>query len=676
MKADVRVPVKLGIVQMRGGLDESTPTQLAPGGIARVARNFECAVSGGYTRVKGYERVSGQPRPSLARARVFGIAGSVPSIGATVTAGVSSGVVAAASSTYVVLTGESADFVIGDVLYVGATPYGTLTAPPSMTTKQYAQFKAAAANVYRALINPITGSGPVWGVFMLGATYYAIRNNAGGTAADLWKSTSSGWTQVTLPQEVAFTGGSGTAPAEGATITKGAVTATVKRVVTETGTWAGANATGRFIITSASGTFSAGALTAGATATLSGAQSDVTIPPDGHLHTIKANFYGQLVSQRIYGVTGVGRAFEFDGTTLVPISTGAGANDKPAYVAQHLSRLALAVGGSLVLSVAGNPYCYDTTLYAAELATGDEITGLVAAQGSETTEALTVFCRNSIRILYGTGVNGDWLLSSYSDNTGALAHTAQIMADTVALDDRGVVMLSATMAYGNFVQATLTANLNKFIQAHKSRASCSAINRSKSQYRVFFSDGNGLYLTLLNGKFLGAMPVRFPEAISCAWFGEDDAGDEVTLLGGETNGHVYMLDSGTSFDGEAIQASMTLNFDALGSARLLKRFRKASSEVMTNGYVEFQFGYKLGYGTSDINQPGYDAYTVSGDMPLWGSFTWGSFTWGGSSALPAEIGMVGTAENVQAAFRCNADYIDSFTVTSLIYQYSNRRLMR
>ena len=56
-----------------------------------------------------------------------------------------------------------------------------------------------------------------WGCF---GSVYAIRNNAGGTAAAVWKATTSGWVSVALFHEISFTNGT-TAYAEGSTLSLG-----------------------------------------------------------------------------------------------------------------------------------------------------------------------------------------------------------------------------------------------------------------------------------------------------------------------------------------------------------------------------------------------------------------------------------------------------------------------
>ena len=57
----------------------------------------------------------------------------------------------------------------------------------------------AAQAALRAAIQPMSGSGPVLGVWFYNGTVYGWRNNAGGTAAVMWRSTPAGWEQVATP---------------------------------------------------------------------------------------------------------------------------------------------------------------------------------------------------------------------------------------------------------------------------------------------------------------------------------------------------------------------------------------------------------------------------------------------------------------------------------------------
>ena len=116
--------------------------------------------------------------------------------------------------------------------------------------------------------------------------------------------------------------------------------------------------------------------------------------------------------------------------------------------------------------------------------------------------------RSTKNILYGTS-SANFSLSSFNTGTGAYAFTAQTMDQAYVLDDRGIMSLGTTLNFGNFLPAALTMNIPAYIAQHRELAVGSTVNRDKGQYRVFFSDGTGLYMTNLNGKVLGSMPVEY-----------------------------------------------------------------------------------------------------------------------------------------------------------------------
>src|SRR5690606_17335214 len=154
----------------------------------------------------------------------------------------------------------------------------------------------------------------------------------------------------------------------------------------------------------------------------------------------------------------------------------------------------------------------------------------------------------------------------------------------------------------------------------------STVSRDKGQYRVFFSDGTALYLTIVNGKSLGAMPVYLEHTVSCLTEGESASG-AARMFFGSHSGYVYELDCGSSFDGDPIQASITLVFDAIASPRIRKRFRRASIEMTGNSYAEISVAYDLGYRTPDIDQPDDVGYANDLRSAYWDEFTWDSFVW-------------------------------------------------
>lgn len=678
------------IVELRGGLDQKTPTLKLPPGFCRDAVNFEIEPTGGYTRVEGYERVDGHASPSASTYAIIQVTAftNTPTVGQTLTGGTSGAtgqiIAVVPASLYLVLTLITGNFTTTEAVAVGATPIGTATPQTvTITSLLNAQYLNLAADVYRALIAAVPGSGSVRGVvsavFSGVHVLYAFRNNAGATAMALYKSSASGWTLVPFYYEISFTAGAVATPADGATLTQGGVTATVKRVMLQTGAWTGAG-TGRLIITApAGGNFAAGAatLTGGATCTLSAIQTVITMLPGGKMDFDLANFAGQAITKRIYGSDGVNRCFEFDGDTLAPIVTGF-SPDAPVYIKEHKNHLFIGIGSSISNSGVGTPFNWSAGAGAAETAVGDTVTGMKVLPGSQSSPAMLVTTKKKLKVLYGSSAGGSnpWNLVDYNSNTGSLPYSLQNLDQVYLLGTQGVVGLRTAQEFGNFTQASLTAAIQDLIAAKRSLLVYTVVSKDRNQYRLFFSDGTGLYVTIVNGKFLGCMPTLFQHVPSCAWQSENANGDEVIYFG-DTSGYVHQMGKGSSFDGANIDAYLVLNWDNIKSPRIVKRYHGASLEIQGSYYAAFSFGYQLGYGTTEIDQPNPVDYASNfSGSSNWDSVSWDSFSWDGSTLSPSEVKMDGRAENFQPTIRSTTDYIYPFTINSEIIAYSKGRRLR
>lgn len=681
-QAIASVPVTPGYIKLIGGLDEVTPPYERSPGLCRVAQNFEADISGGYATVEGYERFDGRAAPSAATYTWLpctSITGGA--VGNTLTgAGGATGVIIAVTADGFALTSRNGTaYVAGENLNVGAGTIAVATTAGvvggAATALLNAQYLNLAADVYRALIGVPTGSGKILGGFYFNDVNYCFRNDAPGTAAGLWKSTSSGWTAVTLFNEVSFTAGGATQPAEGATLTQGANTALIKRVVLTSGSWAANTAAGRLIVsTPAPGAFAAGAATVGAiNVTLSGAQTAITLAPSGRYETVAENFGGSVNTRRVYGCDGVNRGFEFDGTVFVPIATGMTA-DTPNHVFAHKKQLFFSFGASIQHAAPGTPYIWSAVLGASELAMGDTVTGFAGQPGSSAGGALAIFTRNRLSVLYGSGVS-DWNLVPYRDELGAWAWTIQDVGYTMFLDDRGITNIQASQEYGNFAHNAITNKIQATLLANKTLAIASSISREKSQYRIFFTNKKALYITVVGKKVVGIMPQLFTDTVRCTWTAETNAGEEVMFFGGD-DGYVYQMDKGTSFDGDEIEFAIDLAYNFFGSPRIDKSYFDATLETAGTGYAAFSFGYSLGYDSSDIPQPGPQSAVTSFSAAYWDSFTWDAFVWDGRTLFPTVLGMDGAAENVSLGIRGSSDYYSPLKFTAAIVHYAPRIRLR
>ena len=668
--------VNYDLIRLGGGLDQVTPALSLPPGVVRRAANFECSITGGYTRIAGYERFDGRPSPSAASYNILVLTFTAPvTVGQTVTGATSgaTGRVIVVNAASLVITRETGTFAAGDVLNNGAGFVGTITAVEGVAADGLtdATYQSLAADNYRADITTVPGTGSILGVAYYNGVCYAWR------LTSMYKSTAGGWVAVTLGKELSFSTGTA-AIVDGNTVTgaTSGATGVVARVVLQSGTFASGNAAGRLILSSSTGVFTSGenlTVAAAVKAIAGGAATQITLTTGGRYETVVANFGGGTANYKLYGCDGVNRGFEFDGTTFVPIVTGM-AVDTPNHIAFHKQHLFLSFGASLQFSGLGYPYQWTPLLGAGEIAMNATVTNLLVLPGDQSSGALGVYTRQDTSVLYGTS-SANFSLSTFNSGTGAIAYTAQNMDQAYVLDDRGVISLGTSLNFGNFVPASLSMNIPRFIRQHRELAVGSTVNRDKGQYRVFFSDGSGLYMTILNGQVLGSMPVQFTHNINCSVDSEAPNGGTVQFFG-STNGYVYQMDLGTSFDGDPIPANINMIYNSTKSPRILKRYRKAAVELSGDSYAEIQFGYDLGYRTIALTQPADASYQNDLRSSYWDEMVWDNFVWDGSDISPSEIEVTGTAENMAIRVSSNSDLFEPFTVNNIIVHYTLRRGLR
>jgi hypothetical protein len=678
------VPEQSKYWPFQGGLDQVTPTINIPPGRCRSASNMEIGSNGTLIVSRGYERFSGQPKPSDATYYILPvtITGSY-AVGNTVTGATSgaTGVILAGTSTYFVLTKVTGTFQAENIQIAAvtiATSSATATSGSASTRALDASYKNLAADLYRADIAAVPGEGDVLGVWKYNGNVYAVRNAVGSATAAMYKQSVSGWSLVGLGRYLAFTSGGTTQILAGDTITgaTSAATAVVGQVVKTSGTWAGGDAAGFIYFASQTGTFQAENLNIGASlnvATISGNSTAVTLSPSGRYEFVNYNFGGTTGQLKMYGCSGTHKAFEWDGTTFAFITTGM-TDDTPNHITAHKKHLFLAFDASVQHSGIGDPLAWSVVLGAAEIAMGDDVTGFLTAAGSSSEGALVIYTRNSTFVLYGNS-SSDWNLITFNAEAGALEWTAQYIGQGIALDDRGVTLMSTSQVYGNFSNAEISALVRPYLNARRDSANASCVVREKNQYRLFFSGGDALYVTFIGNKVAGLMPISLTDPVTCICSLEGSDGVEEVYFGSD-NGFVYQMEVGTSHDGEPIDWSAELVYNHFGSPRQLKQFRKAIVEVSGDGYATFSMAYNVGYGTTDLPQGVTTAVTTALGSTQWDNFVWDSFYWDGQSLTPSEADLDGTAENISIAFSGSSDEFEPITLNGAIVHFTPRRGLR
>ena len=679
-------PDQMKYLPFQGGNDFTTPILQQPPGRLRFSRNMEIDVNSGYNYSQGYERYDGRLKPSDGRYQILActITGTI-AVTNTVTGDTSgaTGVVIAVAAAYVIVTKVTGTFQDAEGLEVSAVVQATTTDDPfdndAPTPLLDVTYKNLAADVYRADIAAVPGSGSVFGVLRYNNVLYAWRNNVGGTAAVMHKSTAAGWVALDLGRELAFTSGGTVEITEGATITgaTSGATAVITRVVLNTGTWAGGDAVGRVIFASQTGTFQAENLDIGGSlnvATIAGNSGAITLLPSGKIRTYQFNFGGAAGTKRAYGCDGVNRGFEFDGTVYVPINTGM-ATDIPSHITAFKYQLFFAFGSSVQNSSIGDPYNWSPVLGASEFGVGDDITGFSVERGSQTGGALAVFSRNIIHMIYGNN-RTDFTMIPLKLEVGALEDSIQVLTNTIMFDDRGIINLRAAQEFGNFQDTILSQQVTSFIKAKKRLITVSCIVREKNQYRIYFSDKTALYVTMDGGDVLGMMPQQLNHCVESITSVEGAEDEEIFF--GSDDGFVYQMERGTSFDGDDIEWFGILQYWHCDSPRVKKRFKSAAIEAEGNGYAEYGIGYELGYGSSNHNQPDYDINSLNGNFgdARWDVSTFGDFWWDADIAKLQRKRLTGSAENISLILAGASDKFEPVRFSGAILRYKVGRIIR
>ena len=692
-----------------GGLDLTTPPAAIHPGRVLSANNYEPDDEGGYRRISGYERFDGQPSPTDASYWFIYYdqgTGTEPVAGNIVTGLTSldtgevlfvvtnTGTWGVDAAGWIVVVNATGLFSDNETLQVAAVTIaiadGSLLLAgiaaeerPATTDVLHEQYLRAAIEARRAIILAVPGAGPVRGVWFFNDFVYAVRDNVGQTLGILHKSSAAGFTVVPLGNFIDFTTGAITAFLEGEVVTQAVSGATgvVVAVGITSGSFAGGDAAGRLYLKGVTGTFD-GTNTLSAPSTATGTSASVltavTLPVGGKYQFYNYNFGGSIGTYSLWGVNGVGRGFRYDGTDFAPIHiTGlTDATDKPQHVIAHKKHLFFSINSSVQHSSTGLPMEWNALTGAAELATGDIVTGMQDQPGG----TLAIFNRNRTYILYGNDV-GDWDLSDYNLEKGAIEWTIQDTGVSIYFDDRGVSVLDHTDKWGDFALASISQRVDPLIQFKKRLVNNSVRIRSKSQYRVFFSDGTGLILRVDNAPQRSNqlryefMPMQYDATIEVICSEEDLSGFEHTFFG-DTNGFIFEAEKGESFDGALIKFFLRLPFCHCSSPRQQKAFRKATFQVDAPDQTDINFSPEFSYGkqAGTVALPEADFSTSGGE---WDSNDfWGAFIWDGQLVGEAEAYIQGEGINASIQILGESNFERAHVWQSCTYNFSMRGLRR
>jgi hypothetical protein len=675
------VNLKTGYIPFAGGLDTNTPPMACPAGTIADSINVLEDVYGGYKRIEGYIRFDGKSDLVDIPYKILPVSLNLPiSVGAIINqSGVTGKVLSIDSgvtTTRLLVTRLTGEFQIGDI-EVDSITVGSVTSilyPDIIPSKSLNIYKTLIEDEYRSEILPVPGVDSTLGGIYYNDSLYVFRNSS-NTEAKLYKSSTAGWNEILLGDEIIFTSGNShiSSISTGSVITgvTSGATANVEQIIVSSGSTLAGDAEGKIIISGKTGTFTSEFLRIGSNncCQISGS-SEVKFSPDGKFQMVLDNFG---TGQKVYGVDGKNRPFEFSGTDYSLIFIETGMDTFPNNICGHVNRLFLSYGNSLQASSFLSPHNFSGLEGAIEINIGDDIQGLCSLMGSDTSSCLGVFGGKKLSILYGSN-SENFKLVDYDSNLQTVPYSVQQLQNVWYLGSQGISTLQATQAFGNFQNTSYSQKISRWLNNRIGDLTCSAVSQSTNDYILFFNSGYGLYCKIgnnKNGVFVKSfMPINFPNKVLWATTGMVNAEEKMWF--GSDNGYVYQMNVGKNFDGAPINWYMDLHFYSFNAPMTDKRFRSAELEAIGIGYSDFTFTYSLGYGTEDINQP----LIVSFSVDSWDNFIWDNFIWDGKTIMSLKYKLNGISDNLSIKLTGANNYSDSLRISGASILYQNLKYAR
>ena len=645
--------------EFKGGLMSSlSPLQQginAPGS-ARLLKNFEPSTDGGYRRIEGFSKYDSAFVPAYGLPKVHGSGqtGTTLVLGNIFTS--------PASGDTFTISGVTGTYTIASagVSYDSTNKRVTLTLTASM----------ASSPADQAAITFTSHTGVVKGVATWESTVIAYRNN------DVYKSTGSGWTKINIPSY-------GTVLVNGAGQTGSSLVVDGLTDVPQVGDTFSVAGVEKVYTVTATVTVTSG----GATLTINPALA--SSPADNAAVTwLSVNYTGGIKLRtakyrtnsvdKIVGVNGTNYPFIWDDTTFTSLDTNAdllGAD----FAVFHKNQLFFANEDKLIFSA---PYT-DTDFTAANgagvISIGAMITGIIVFR-----EALIIFTDKSISQLVGNTAS-DFNLQPITRNVGCVASDTiqEIGGDIMFLGPEGLRLLSATDRTGDFnlgvVSKPIQAEATELISSSSSFAS--VVIKQKSQYRLL---GYNASVTAATAKGILGTQIVGDNTSSIAWAetlgikayvaDSNYINQTETIIFAHSDGYVYQMESGNSFDGGNIEASFATPYVPVTDPRVRKTFYKMFLYTDPQGSVNMSVNLKLDFDDFGSIQP--ETITLSnvnsGSVGFYGTSTakYGTTRYGTKLKKLFQTQTIGSGFSVSLQF-VSEGTDPPFSLDAATLEYSN-----
>lgn len=643
-------------VEFKGGLVSNlSPLQqgIQQPGSARVLRNYEPSVDGGYRRILGYQKFDTAVVPYYGAAVVQGggqtgttlvLAGvtSAPVAGATVTVG---------ANTYTIAG--------GGVSYNATLQSLTLT----LTTSLLSSPADGTAVTFSNNTSLITG------VAAWDGTVVAVRGS------DVYKSTGSGYTRINVPSY-------GTVLVNGAGQTGSTLAVDGLTAVPQAGdTFTVAGVAKTYIVT-ATPTVTSGAATLAISPALDSSPADnaaLTFRSTKFTASNRARFERYRIgsTEKIAGANGVSFPFIYNNSTFIKITSVADL-EGVEYLVWFKNSLFFAKGDAVYFSAPFSDTDFSAASGGGVINVGGNITGLIVFR-----EQLIIFCEQAIKRIVGNTA-ADYQLQPITEKIGCVSSDSirEVGGDIMFLGPDGLRLLSATDRIGDFglasVSKQIQTELTQLISSSTFFASVTI--KAKSQYRLF-----GYSTSVTADSSRGILGTQLGENIEWAelrgikaYAADSDYYDrEELVIFANGDGYVYRMEDGNTFNGANIRASFYTPYWPVNDPRIRKTFYKLYTYLDPQGSVDITLNMKLDFDDKGSVQP--EAITLTNtanNIGIYGNAlaTYGTATFGEKLLRVFECQTIGSGFSVSLQFESNSDDPPySFDAVTLEFASHDRR---
>lgn len=308
-----------------------------------------------------------------------------------------------------------------------------------------------------------------------------------------------------------------------------------------------------------------------------------------------------------------------------------------------------------------------------------DITGLVIFR-----DQLIIFTTNTIQRLTGNTA-ADFNMAPITDRIGCInGDTIQeVGGDIMYLAPDGIRLLSATDRIGDFGLDIASSVIEKDAKTFLNNVSdfSSLLLRGKAQYRIFSyveseqrATAKGLIATKLAAQ--GAGSIAWSTSFGIKVFISDSgySGNTETACFANEDGYIYVLDTGSSFDGQPIEAQYESPYMPMGDPQIRKTLYKMALYAEPTGGMDLSLNIKYDFGTgtnTGVIQPPTQGITSTGTAVfLFGGTgsVFGTATYGGELDTVYDTNIIGSGKTVAIRLEDNSTN-PSFTLDTAVLEY-------